>query len=313
MSILVRVSIGTLAVLGLRELKLAEKPRTAYLLQYSSTGCRAGCLFCLQSKRLHSLKGGEYLGRVSWPLVDLDTLKLAWKSVFERVCLQTIIKPLFIKEALRALELLRSFEGNAPISLATTPIARSYLEEAKKLGVDALGIGLDVATKELFEKYDKPYSWDTYWGFISKAVEVYGGGGVYVHLIAGLGESLRDIVRTMKRIYGMGARVALFNYVDIMGRPSVDIGYYRLVQLARYLLELGLDPDEYLEYDKVALTRKPPVDFTDAFYVSGCPGCNRPFYNESPSGPLYNIPSNKALKTYANRLREELASIGVQC
>jgi biotin synthase-related radical SAM superfamily protein len=27
-----------------------------------------------------------------------------------------------------------------------------------------------------------------------------------------------------------------------------------------------------------------------AFETSGCPGCNRPYYNESPRGPLYNYP-----------------------
>jgi biotin synthase len=28
----------------------------------------------------------------------------------------------------------------------------------------------------------------------------------------------------------------------------------------------------------------------DAFRTSGCPDCNRPFYNEQPSGPMYNFP-----------------------
>jgi len=27
-----------------------------------------------------------------------------------------------------------------------------------------------------------------------------------------------------------------------------------------------------------------------AFQTSGCPGCNRPYYNERPGGPLYNYP-----------------------
>ncbi|MCJ7714641.1 radical SAM protein, partial [Candidatus Bathyarchaeota archaeon] len=26
------------------------------------------------------------------------------------------------------------------------------------------------------------------------------------------------------------------------------------------------------------------------FRTSGCPDCNRPFYNERPSGPLFNFP-----------------------
>ena len=28
----------------------------------------------------------------------------------------------------------------------------------------------------------------------------------------------------------------------------------------------------------------------DPFQTSGCPDCNRPFYNEQPSGPFYNYP-----------------------
>jgi biotin synthase-related radical SAM superfamily protein len=28
----------------------------------------------------------------------------------------------------------------------------------------------------------------------------------------------------------------------------------------------------------------------EPFQTSGCPDCNRPFYNEQPSGPLYNYP-----------------------
>jgi biotin synthase len=35
--------------------------------------------------------------------------------------------------------------------------------------------------------------------------------------------------------------------------------------------------------EKVVSTGKP-------FLTSGCPDCNRPFYNEKPSGPLYNYP-----------------------
>jgi biotin synthase-related radical SAM superfamily protein len=28
----------------------------------------------------------------------------------------------------------------------------------------------------------------------------------------------------------------------------------------------------------------------EAFCTAGCPGCNRPFYNERPAGPMYNYP-----------------------
>jgi biotin synthase-related radical SAM superfamily protein len=306
--VLIRASIGTLAVLGLVDLRLAEKPTTAYFLQYSPSGCSANCAFCAQSR---SYRGGERLGRVTWPLVDLEAVEKSWRRSFTRICLQTVIKPGFIEEALGVIRAIRSFEPELPVSLATTPIPRLHLEEARRLGVDALGVGLDAATEELFEKWRKPYSWDLYWRFIERAVEVYGRGNVYVHLIAGLGESLRDLVEAMKRVYRLGGRVALFNYTSSDGRPRVDVKYYRLAQLARFLLENSLEPDLYIDYEKGSVKRDIPVgSVVEAFYTSGCPGCNRPFYNESPRGPLYNIPSQRLLLEYYERLREELRGIG---
>jgi biotin synthase len=31
---------------------------------------------------------------------------------------------------------------------------------------------------------------------------------------------------------------------------------------------------------------------SEAFRTSGCPDCNRPYYNEKPSGPMYNYPED---------------------
>jgi biotin synthase len=45
----------------------------------------------------------------------------------------------------------------------------------------------------------------------------------------------------------------------------------------------------------------------EAFRTTGCPGCNRPFYNERPSGPFYNYP--RPLKQ--NEIEQELKLIGV--
>jgi biotin synthase len=32
------------------------------------------------------------------------------------------------------------------------------------------------------------------------------------------------------------------------------------------------------------------IDSGNPFLTPGCPDCNRPFYNEKPSGPIYNYP-----------------------
>ncbi len=35
---------------------------------------------------------------------------------------------------------------------------------------------------------------------------------------------------------------------------------------------------------------KPIIESAEPFLTSGCKDCNRPFYNEKPSGPIYNYP-----------------------
>lgn len=309
--IYVRVSIGTLFKLGLVDLKVKETPTSAYLLQYSPIGCRASCGFCLQSHRQIQDTTSDKLGRVTWPVIELSKLLEKWSSVFTRICLQTIIKPGFHLEALEILKRIREAGETKPFSLAITPVSKTILEEARKLGVDTLGVGLDTSTPELFEKWSKPYSWSIYWSFIEKGVGVFGRGNVYVHLIAGLGETLREIVSAMKKIYSIGGRVALFNYT-MRGYSPVKIEYYRLVQIARLLLENNLDPDEYIDYEKNTIRKQIPLNtLENAFYTSGCPGCNRPFYNESPRGPIYNIPSRQILEEYREVLKRELEGIGV--
>jgi biotin synthase len=41
------------------------------------------------------------------------------------------------------------------------------------------------------------------------------------------------------------------------------------------------------------------VNSGEPFRTSGCPGCNRPFYNESPRGPIYNYPRKPTSKEIA--------------
>jgi biotin synthase len=48
-----------------------------------------------------------------------------------------------------------------------------------------------------------------------------------------------------------------------------------------------------------------PLPDTNApFQTSGCPDCNRPFYNEQPGGPLYNYPRPLTPEEAAEAVRE---------
>lgn len=318
--VIVRASVGTLAVLGLTTLRMIEEPTTAYLLQYSSKGCMAGCAFCPQSI-VNSGVSREMLSRITWPPIELDRLVEALRSrrgAFKRICFETVIKEGFAAELREVVGILA--EIGLPISVAVTPIGKRFMEELHGMGVDCLGIGLDASTPEVFRAVGKPYTWRTYIRFISEAIEVFGEGNVYVHLIRGLGETEEDIIRLMDQLIGMGANIALFAFTPIKGtlmqgvkRP--DICSYRRVQLARYLLLKGYRLSEIgvfyggrllLHNDIIHDIIENPRKYYSALLTSGCPGCNRPFYNESPRGPYYNYPSTRMIERMEGVVLREL-------
>ena len=79
--------------------------------------------------------------------------------------------------------------------------------------------------------------------------------------------------------------------------PPLDS--YRRLQVARQLLLEGLctsDDLSFSEQGRILCFSLPRSELEKvladgrAFRTSGCPGCNRPYYNEPPRGPLYNYP-----------------------
>jgi biotin synthase len=47
-----------------------------------------------------------------------------------------------------------------------------------------------------------------------------------------------------------------------------------------------------------------------AFQTSGCPGCNRPYYNERPSGVMYNYPYEPSKEEHKKALKNAMAGLG---
>jgi len=281
-----------------------EPPHILYLLQDGF--CAASCKFCALS-RLNRRAGR--LGRVEWPRVsagDLEKLVGRYKAA----CIQTIIKPDYWREALEAAAYLR--EKGLSVRVATQPVSPEELKEARSL-VDYLGVGLDAFSPRVLVACGKPYPWRRYIGFIEQAVDVFGEGRVYVHLIAGLGESPEEALRLLDVLYGLGAKVALFPLVGLE-KPwptLVDKTYYRRLQVAAGLLNAGLKPGEYLRVAHGELLPTPAFDdlprdiVYSSFLTQGCPGCNRPFYTERP-GNMYNYPSRRLLLRDMGEVVEEL-------
>jgi len=185
----------------------------------------------------------------------------------------------------------------------------------KEAGVERVGIAVDAATLELFEKYRGkgvrgPHKWDRYWKVLEDSVAVFGRGMVGVHLIVGLGETERQMVETIQKAHDNGACTHLFSFypedgsaLEKLARPAV--AHYHRVQLARWLINNDLGGMKKMKFnrkgqitdfgiEKKALDKV--IDDGEAFMTSGCPGkdgkvsCNRPYGNERPSEKLRNYP-----------------------
>ncbi len=325
---LIRASIGTLALLGITSLKMIDKPTTAYLLQYSENGCEAECLFCPQSK-INIKANKELVSRIPWPPIELEKFIEAYKKnegIFSRICIENVIKEGFYEEIIEIVKRVRENNIKTPISVAITPVSKDKLVRLREEGVNDLGIGLDASTPEVFIKMRKPYTWSKYMEFIDEGIKVFGEKRVHVHLIRGLGETEEEFIKTMNNLVKKGVNISLFAFTPVKGtlmdklKPP-DICSYRRVQLVRLLLLQGYNLEEiaYFKEGRMFFRRDFLEELLDnidkyypAFLTSGCPGCNRPFYNERPRGPYYNYPSYRMLKEYEEVLKREIISCIVE-
>ncbi len=124
-------------------------------------------------------------------------------------------------------------------------------------------------------------------------------GQISTHFIAGLGETEEEMVRAMYRAIASGITVALFAFTPVRGtllehRSPPDLAFYRRMQLARFLMqERGARPEDFRFGRGGIESLGIDVGIEDlalAFRTSGCPDCNRPYYNERPDETPYNYP-----------------------
>ncbi len=287
-------------------------------MQFSEHGCLATCAFCPQSKSSKSRR--DLLSRVLWPCIDIKELieKLPHNEVIQRICLQTIIKKGFITEAINIVSNLKNTGKN--ISIAITPTPKLIMKQFLKEGVDHVGVGLDAASKELFVKITKPFSWKAYWEFIKEMINLFGEFNVSVHIIVGLGEDPLELINTIYSVKKLGANTSLFAFTPIRGTPlsnrkAPNLRYYRFVQLVTKLIYDGHNPKDFIIFKEGKIfIKKDYIDINDYFLESalltrGCPHCNRPFYNEVPGKEPYNFPSLSLFRIYKERITKEIEMI----
>jgi biotin synthase len=325
----IRVSVGSAIILELTKGLIIEKPSTVYLLTYLSGNCSANCSFCPQAK---GSKGrADLLSRVTWPIflteeVISKTAKAYGEERIRRVCVQALNYPTVFEEVLKLVTRIRE-DSEIPISLCCQPLNLETMEALRNAGVERICIPLDAATKEVFNRVkgrmvNGPYVWEKHLNTLKEALSVFGRGYVTTHLIVGLGEKDEEMLQMVQWCVDLGIHSSLFSFTPIQGtalegREKTPLKHYRRIQIAHHLItggeiryeKIGFDKDGcILDFSISQNQLKKTIRTGIPFITSGCPGCNRPYYNERPSGPLYNYPR----RPFSEEIKKIEKEIGIE-
>jgi biotin synthase-related radical SAM superfamily protein len=306
-----RVSTGSAIVIGLLKGRLDAKPTTVYLLMCRKEKCSANCSFCPQART--SKGGADRLSRVTWPAFPtkkvIEGIKKTVKTgTMKRVCIQTLNYPEAFDDVLLLVKEIKSHVV-VPVSVSCKPLKPEKMKALADAGVNRISVALDAATETIFDRVkgrniNGPYLWEKQHEALMEAVNVFGKGSVSTHIIAGLGETEQELCQTIQRCVDSGVYPALFAFTPIAGTalenkapPSLDS--YRRIQVAHNILTHKKACLENMQFDKIGhiinfgISKEmllEVIETGEPFRTSGCSGCNRPYYNEKPGGPLYNFP-----------------------
>ncbi len=317
----VRLSIGTAIELGMESGSKVPNFTTAFLMTYREGGCDANCAFCPQAQE--STSSSDRLSRLSWPEHSLSDVIKNWPppGQFRRICIQTICYPDVVQDVASIVGELRKV-SKLPISVAIHPISTDEMMQLKEIGISNIGIALDASTPELFEDIKgenrgAEYRWESHRKGLKDALKIFGEGNVTTHLIIGLGETEKEASDFIMEMYEMGISVGLFAFTNIKGtslenHSPPDLTSYRRLQVVRQLVSQGTlmsdqilsDLDGRISFDMNEVVLREALSSGVAFQVTGCKGCNRPFYNERPRGPMYNYPRSLTPEEISRAIEE---------
>ncbi len=297
-----RVSSGSAAVLGLRELRMDAVPTTAYLML--GERCSRQCAFCAQAR--DSRANAEALSRVTWPAFPASQVAAALAREYEReairrVCFQVTVSRDHLEKTLHAVRDVAR-RSRVPICASVMPRHPEDVAALLAAGAERVTIALDAACERIYRQ-TKSGSWDHIWGLLESCARLF-PGHMSTHLIVGLGETECEMAERLQSVADLGVGIGLFAFTPVVGTPLAGrqpprLEHYRRMQVAHWLVThrlaraegFGYDTDGRLRHYGVAAERLCELLVGgEAFRTSGCPGCNRPYYNERPGGVMYNYP-----------------------
>ncbi len=302
---MIRVSAGTASCMGLNSIRMDAYPTTAYLL--SGNRCLMKCAFCPQGNA-DSMTISR-LGRVGWPeysWTDVEEgISMIEKKGLRRICLQSVRHASGITPLLEAVVRLKKI-STLPLSLSAWIRDEEEAGALFAAGAERISISLDAVNPAAYARI-KSGSLHERLELLLRSAGRY-PGRMSTHVICGLGETEAETLLLMDSLLQKGITVALFAFVPLKGTPFQEarppaIDSYRRIQAGCYLLRKKAAPFSSFRFENGHVKslglpgnklRQVLAD-GEAFQTSGCPGCNRPYYNESPGGLIYNYPRRLGL------------------
>jgi len=293
--------------------------RCVNLLVHYDEGCSANCAYCgLAKKRPGTYQDKSFI-HVDWPLFSMDQIIEAINKAphyVKRTCISMITNGKCRPHTMEMTQRLKQ-ETDLPISILVAPtiLDRDDLMGYQESGADKIGVALDLSTQTLFVQYrgtgvSGPHRWAKYWDILTHAIDIYGPYNTGAHLMVGMGETERDIITLMDRLWHMGVCNHLFSFFAEEGsrlwdRPQPPWDSYLRVQLARYMIEersLRMKDMTFSPEGRLIHMGGPQDEVTAAihsgipFMTTGCTdnegkvACNRPFGNCLPDVKQWNYP-----------------------
>ncbi|HHY96391.1 MAG TPA: radical SAM protein [Firmicutes bacterium] len=322
---MLRVSLGTAGVLGLRAVKQEHCPTTAYLMDGEK--CLRDCAFCPQARRASSR--ADLLSRVTWPEYPLPVVQERLKQVagqgepLRRACIQVVQAE---KAGQKGLEdLVRELAtAGLPVCVSCFLPSLQAISGLLAAGADGVTLPLDAASEEAYRR-TKGGTLPAALVQLERAARAF-PGRIGTHLIVGLGESEQAMVQMLQLMQDWGVRVGLFAFTPVPGTrmaawapPSLDS--YRRLQAAHYFIRKGLARGEEFSFRAGRLVGFGPrlaagdawqrlLGDGEAFRTTGCSHCNRPYYNERPGTVPYNFPRPLQPQEAARELERLASSLG---
>ncbi len=298
----VRVSFGSAAVLGLETWRVEVAPTTAYLMVGGK--CAYDCAFCAQARG--STARADQLSRVSWPTYPAMDVVQRLATAFaggaiQRACLQVTAGQGATAQTRQVVRAIRAASA-VPLCVSIRSTDLALCDELLALGVERVTLAMDAACERIYRRV-KGHGWRRALELLASAARRY-PGHVGTHVIVGLGETEAEIVSLLQGMHDAGITTALFAFTPVPGTALADVPppplvSYRRTQVARHLIVGGHAQARQFRFSPEgqitscgldAATLEALLRTGQAFQTSGCSGCNRPYYNERPAGPLYNYP-----------------------